>query len=99
MKLSALVISLLLAASACTSYQVVKRDDKGGVIALDRDTRDAHDDAAVAMNKHCNGRYKILRQGEELVSPSAAEFDMATSERMSDQYRHEYRITYVCQQR
>lgn len=94
--MKALAPLILFATFACTNVHVVKRDARGGTLALEGDADNAYEEAEVAMAEHCNGSYKVLRRGEELVPRSAADFDMARSEGMKDEYRHEYRVVYAC---
>lgn len=101
----ALVLGLF--ASACGHARVVRRNQTGGVLALEGARNKATEDAHRIMSEHCRGPYTIVEEGEHVVGTDTAggeetyvaeDGTVVTEGGSSTREATEWRISYVCGQ-
>ncbi len=80
----ALASGLLLTVGACGKARLVQQTRIGGELALDGNRKKALASARKHMNKHCDGSYTILEEGNVVASTDETK-DVT-----------EWRIKYVC---
>jgi hypothetical protein len=63
-----LALTCLLAASSCGSARQVKREARGGIIAIHGERHESMKEAREMMLEHCRGPYQIVEEGEMKVA-------------------------------
>ncbi len=105
-KAIAFLITLSVLVSCASARVVTVEPGQGGIIAVNpKDSSDAREKAVALMSENCRGKYKIVKEGEEVVGQTSQSqttagrslFNKAALNTSSNSTnKTEWRITYKC---